>query len=162
MPATVTPLTPQGRLIRGARKAAGMSIPEAAKEADVSIRHWGNIERGYNPGTPDTIARMSLAVGITPESLRGAGLGDSADILRGMLDSGPQPQPGKEDDEAAAIVEAARVLFPGDLVAQAIMAQEHKPEEQRRRELAKWLAGDQAQQALQPPRNKPGTITPTG
>ena len=80
MPATSTPRTPEGRLIRHARKQSRLSIPAAAAAARISAEHWGNVERGYRSlgadaredvtGTPDTIALMARTVGgISPEQL---------------------------------------------------------------------------------------------
>jgi len=95
MPATSTPRTPEGRLIRRARKERGLSIPAAAALAGISAQHWGNIERGHQSvsaderedvtGTADMIALMArTAGGVTPEHLDAADRADAADALREM------------------------------------------------------------------------------
>jgi transcriptional regulator with XRE-family HTH domain len=84
--------TPWGQLIRDAREAAGLSIPEAARRAGISAGQWGNIERGYqklgktrvirSPGAPRTVAHMADVANLTPERLAAAGNDSAARILR--------------------------------------------------------------------------------
>lgn len=143
MPATSTPRTPEGKLIRHARKQSRLSIPAAAAAAGISAEHWGNVERGYRSisaderedvtGTPDMIALMARTVSVTAQQLTAAGRPDAAQAL-------PAPgaeQPADDDDPGRkAVIESVRTLYPGDAVAMAIMTQWHKSLEQRRRELA--------------------------
>jgi len=88
--------TPWGQMIRDAREAANLSIPEAARQAGVSPGQWGNIERGYQtigkkrqlraPGAARTVAHMAGVVGITPERLATAGRQDAARILAEIIE----------------------------------------------------------------------------
>lgn len=90
MPAVTTPRTPEGRLLRRVRKAARLSIPDAAKAAGISPEHWGNIERGTRTidgrhenvtGTPVTLAQMARALGIAAADLAAAERPDAASEL---------------------------------------------------------------------------------
>lgn len=84
--------TAWGQLIRDAREAAGMSIPEASRAAGISAGQWGNIERGYQtagkgskiaaPGNDRTVAHMAATVNLTPEQLERTGREAAARILR--------------------------------------------------------------------------------
>jgi transcriptional regulator with XRE-family HTH domain len=83
---------PEGELIRSARKAAGLSIREAARRIRLSEGRWRQIESGYqtvargvyhpSPGPADTVARMARVVDLTPEALDDKGRADAADELR--------------------------------------------------------------------------------
>lgn len=104
-PPTPTPPapTPEGALIRRVRESLRprLSIPAAAKLAEVSEATWGNIERGYRTtkggqdptpvvGTSATVAHMAYAVGITPADLERVGRADAAAVLTEM--QGPTPE----------------------------------------------------------------------
>lgn len=80
------PRTPEGDLIRRARDRAvpKLSIRAAAARIGISPEHWGNIERGHKSAganeeprrldiSPALIAKMALAVGVTPEQLETTG-----------------------------------------------------------------------------------------
>jgi hypothetical protein len=81
-------------LIRLAREAAGMTAPEAAKEAAISAARWSQIEDGYEirrgraypvRGQDDEIAPMAAATGLAPHRLDQAGRAGAADVLREIL-----------------------------------------------------------------------------
>jgi transcriptional regulator with XRE-family HTH domain len=152
MPLTSTPRTPEGRLIRRARKERGLSIPAAAALAGISTQHWGNIERGHQTlsaterlevtGTADMIALMARTTGVSPAHLETAGRPDAAGELRemgGNRAAGTTAPSAGEEDRAATIA-AVQQLYAGDVAAMNaamfIMTQWHKPLAQRRRELA--------------------------
>ncbi|MEU8381713.1 hypothetical protein [Streptosporangium sp. NPDC048865] len=95
MARALPPPTPEGALIRRVRESLRprVSIPAAAKLAEVSEATWGNVERGYrtakggeNPipvvGSASTVAHMAYAVGIAPADLEKAGRADAAGVLR--------------------------------------------------------------------------------
>jgi hypothetical protein len=83
--------TAAGRLIKLARQGRReqLSIREAARRANISETRWRHVEAGFesrgpvkipvNP-TSGLLARMSAAVGLSPERLRPAD-GEAADIL---------------------------------------------------------------------------------
>lgn len=78
-------------MIERAAAARGMSARAAAKEASLSDARWRQIVNGYASvgagqtvpveGPAETIARMAMAVGVTPDQLRQAGRTDAADLL---------------------------------------------------------------------------------
>lgn len=82
---------PEGAVIERAATARGMSARTAAKEAALSDARWRQIVNGYASvgagqvvpveGPAETIARMAMAVGVTPDQLREAGRADAADVL---------------------------------------------------------------------------------
>lgn len=149
------PARPEGALLRLARQAAGMTIPDAVKASGVSKARWSQVESGYETrngvtrpvqAKADTIARMARAVSIPPERLRDEGRReDAASILEEMIRSEPAtPVPAHglsavPAGEAPGLAEAAADVLGDDPVAIAIMGQAHKPVEVRRRELAEWL-----------------------
>ena len=91
---------PEAQLIRRSREAAGSSLSrrQAAAKAGISPSQWSDVERGSKragPGivipviaTPDTLAKMAAAVGVTAEDLTAAGRADAA----GQLTSATQEQ----------------------------------------------------------------------
>lgn len=161
MPATSTPRTPEGRLIRRARKQEGLSIPAAASRAKISAEHWGNIERGYRSlgtgeredvtGTPDMIALMARTIGLTQEQVGGDGeRPDAAEEMAGARILSVAAPAGKEDTEHREVIAAVRKLYPGDQVAESIMTQWDVPLDVRQAELDNWRAtrrNTRAQQA---------------
>ena len=98
------PARPEGPLIRLARQAAGLTIPDAVRRSGVSKARWSTVESGYESrdGEPrlvkakaDTIARMARAVDLSPERLESEGeRADAAQILREIL-SRPQESPAE-------------------------------------------------------------------
>jgi transcriptional regulator with XRE-family HTH domain len=89
------PARPEGALLRLARQAAGLSIPEAVRLSGVSKARWSQVESGHETragvirpvqAKADTLARMARAVGVTPERLESEGQrADAAEILREIL-----------------------------------------------------------------------------
>lgn len=86
---------PEARLITELREAPPrMSMSQAAREAGISITRWRQIENGYRPergvnypesGPAQTVARMVLVVGGTPQQLTDAGRPDAAGELEALL-----------------------------------------------------------------------------
>lgn len=86
---------PEGALLRLARDAAGISIPEAVRRSGVSKARWSQVESGTETrngvtrpvqAKAGTLARMARAVGITPERLESEGQRpDAAKVLREIL-----------------------------------------------------------------------------
>lgn len=61
---------PEAELIRRARNARRMNIPDAATAAGISQQRWGQIERSEGrQAPPETVAHMAHAVGVTSERL---------------------------------------------------------------------------------------------
>lgn len=90
-----TPRQPrEGSLIEDAAKASGLSVKKLAANAGISDTRWRHIVRGYQPapnGTvnpvtapANTLAKMALAVDVTPEELAKTGRTDAADLLARM------------------------------------------------------------------------------
>jgi transcriptional regulator with XRE-family HTH domain len=83
-------LPTEAQLIRRSRETAGppLSRRQAAAKAGISPSQWSDVERGSKragPGivipviaTPDTLAKMAAAVGVTAEELTAAGRADAA------------------------------------------------------------------------------------
>ncbi len=86
------PPPPEGSAITAALKKSGLSAREAAKRAGLSEGRWRQIASGYQrpragvvvevTAPPDTLARMAVVVGLTPEDLEAAGRSDAAAALR--------------------------------------------------------------------------------
>lgn len=151
MPVLSTPRTPEGRLIRRARRKARLSIPAAAALAGISEEHWGNVERGHRTpaageredvtGTDEMIADMARAVGVPADRLAAGGEdGGNRPGAARLLREADGPRDLSEEEEHAAVVDAVRRLYPGDRVAESIVTQWHKPREQVQRELDNWRA----------------------
>lgn len=142
------PTRPEGALIRLARKAAHVTVPDAARSAGISKARWTQVESGRESrnGTErvvnakaDTIAHMARAVGLPPERLESEGeRPDAAEVLREILRAQP-PSPGPASALAqeiaydSASADAAARVFPGDRAAQAFLL------DGRIEELAEWL-----------------------
>jgi transcriptional regulator with XRE-family HTH domain len=88
--------TPEGRLLGDAREAAKLSFRAASALAGISEAWWRNIESGYQSmgngwfkpvdnATPETLASMAKAVGVSPDALRGAGRADAAEELERVM-----------------------------------------------------------------------------
>jgi plasmid maintenance system antidote protein VapI len=108
--------TPEGILLGEALKRSGLSARAAAKRAGMSDNRWHQIVKGYQPvgrgvfapvrdAPADTVARMALVVGVTPEQLAEAGRDDAAEQLRKM----PAPTAAGEPDEPTVAELAAQV-----------------------------------------------------
>jgi transcriptional regulator with XRE-family HTH domain len=85
------PAPPEAELLYRARSGLGISIREAARRASISENRWRQVEAGYQVvragirvparATAATLARMALAVTVTPSQLTAAGREDAAAIL---------------------------------------------------------------------------------
>lgn len=122
------PARPEGALIRLARNAAGLTVPDAARAAGISKARWSQLESGRETrngeerevnGKPSTIAHMARVVGLSPERLETEGRRpDAADVLREILRTAPGASPVPAEGILAAIAEpdqdaAEWVMFPG-------------------------------------------------
>lgn len=95
------PARPEGALIRVAREAAGLTLPEAAEASGVSKARWSQVETGYETrnghvkvvqAKAATIAHMAHAVRLSPDRLESEGKRpDAAEILREILRTLPAP-----------------------------------------------------------------------
>jgi transcriptional regulator with XRE-family HTH domain len=132
-------LSPLGRLIDNRRAELDLKLLDVAEAAGLSIEALRAIRYGENDPRGTSLAAIDRALQWKPGS---AGR---------FVTDGTEPEP-------AGGARPEPDLFSDDPVAKAIMAQEHKSKEQRRRELGDWLIRDGAQRALQFPRNKRGTI----
>ena len=87
---------PEAVLIARMReRAPRISMAEAARRSGISPTRWRQIENGFRPfrgvrypetGPAQTIAKMALAVDVTPAQLREAGRGDAAAELEAMIE----------------------------------------------------------------------------
>ncbi|HEX7631287.1 MAG TPA: helix-turn-helix transcriptional regulator [Lacunisphaera sp.] len=100
-------------LLRRARKARRMTIPEAADDAGISQQNWARIEQGQAKTIPDgTLAHMAHAVQIAPEQLEGIGRHEAAEILREIERQASQPE-GRQSGEMSTeelIVKAQELM----------------------------------------------------
>lgn len=112
---------PEGTLITAALKRTKLSARAAARQAAISDARWRQITSGYQTvsGTQvpvrapaDTLARMALVVGVTPEQLAEAGRQDAADALREILEDEPrQAEAGDEELTTAELIARAEELM---------------------------------------------------
>jgi transcriptional regulator with XRE-family HTH domain len=119
------PARPESALIRLAREAAGISIPEAAAASGVSKARWSQIEAGYETrgdivrpvqAKAATLARMAHVAGLTPERLAGEGQRpDAADVLAEILRQ-------DRDDRGGVLPAAAPEWRPPVLPAKGVTA----------------------------------------
>lgn len=88
-------------LIDEARKRHGLTHRDAADRAGLSEPGWHQIVKGYESrrgryravqAKSETLARIALALGITPEQLTEAGREDAAHDLR-LITPTPEPKP---------------------------------------------------------------------
>jgi len=87
------PPPPEAQLIAARRRAAWprLSMRRAAIAAGISPSTWAEVETArkkvapgvevYRKGSPEMLAPMAAALGITPEELRDRGRGDAAEEL---------------------------------------------------------------------------------
>ncbi|MEU6853069.1 helix-turn-helix transcriptional regulator [Actinacidiphila alni] len=84
---------PEGKLIKAALAASGLSQRRAADLADLSEARWRQIVAGYQSvggrpvpisGPDETLARMAHVVGVRPEELAAAGRPEAAEALRAL------------------------------------------------------------------------------
>lgn len=105
-------LTPLGELLESARGRMKPKLSQnaAAKKAGTSGTTWRRVIKGSArfggvdvpfEGAPDSIARMALVVGVTPEQLEELGRSDVADDLRSLLAVEPRDDWTLDDARAA-------------------------------------------------------------
>jgi hypothetical protein len=108
--------SPEGRLIEEAAKATGRSIRALAANAEMSDTRWRQVIRGHQVGpagriiearaSSTALARMAMAVGVTPEQLEEVDRPDAADEQRHLLDEvrrGATVTPGPAEPGASEI-----------------------------------------------------------
>lgn len=67
-----------GRNIRAARKALALTQEQAASQLDISLLHYGRLERGERPASLEQLALISIALKTTlPALLSGCIEGES-------------------------------------------------------------------------------------
>lgn len=146
---TSPPARPEGALLRLARQAAGLTIPDAVRLSGVSKARWSTVESGYESrggvsrpvnAKADTIARMARAVGLTPERLESEGQRpDAAGILREILRAQPAPVAAPPVPAGAGSLTAdAALIFPDDPAAQTLLVRAVR-DIHTLRELAGWI-----------------------
>lgn len=102
------PQPPVMQLIEQRRRRAGLSFRRAGKLAGLSDSRWIQLEHGYRdtrlgaepaPAPDRTLARMALAVRVTPDELRPFSA-EAAGILTELIEE--REANGREDADAAA------------------------------------------------------------
>lgn len=58
-----------GERVRKARERRKLSQEQAAFASDMSLRHYGNIERGVSNTSVEQLARIAHALGVQPATL---------------------------------------------------------------------------------------------
>ncbi len=95
---------PEAAALKAGLSRSGLTAKQAALESGLSDARWRQIVSGYQSvgGVPvpvkaptETLARMALTVGVTPDELREAGRHDAADELARLRPARPQG-PGLE------------------------------------------------------------------
>ena len=156
--------TPEGKLIGEAAADLDISIREAARRAGISYGRWRQVVTGRQNVSPGeyaavrnvparTLAKMALAVGLTPEQMETEGQRpDAAEEMRAMparereADAEVIPLPVPADslvkdlaDARLADIEDAlgSPVDVHDKVERAIIGQ-HKPPRQIAAELREW------------------------
>lgn len=118
------PAPPEAELIKRARMAAGLTIPEAVARVrsaggKISESYWQAVERGYGGRRSERVparasegllAQMAHAVGVTPDQLREAGRGDAAGVLEEIRRRAPRLERGEGDIFPEEVM---RQLAPG-------------------------------------------------
>ena len=99
--------TTLGQLIRSCRNAAGLTQPQAAAAAAVSVGTWSRVERDRLTPEPRYLAAIAHAVNCTPDALDELGLADAADLLRARLGQAD----GNQRHHAPNSIVAAITLF---------------------------------------------------
>jgi hypothetical protein len=142
-------LSPLGAQIDKRRAELDLDLREVADAAGLSIEALRAVRYGENEHRTTTLGGVDRALRWKPGSAEAF----AADGTPPVPLDGPHPVP----DRATAVA----AVFPHDTVAQSIMAQEHKTQEEREEELGDWLnlRRNRAQRALQSARNKRATIT---
>lgn len=91
---------PEAPLIDAARRQRRITVRELARQARISEALWRQIVSGYESlgagqyrevrAKPETLARIALALGLTPEQLTRVGREDAATALEEIT---PEPEP---------------------------------------------------------------------
>ena len=145
MPADVPVTGHDGDLIRRARlrMVPKMSIRKAAALTGDDAGNWGHLERGYQDlgrargrrviihPPPDTLARMSSVVGVTPAQWQARGREDVAALLGEIL----------EDSRREAEAVSAASSAADDAFLRVIRASPDLTSEQRDEYSRLWLQG---------------------
>lgn len=94
--------TPEGLLIQRAMVRKGVNATDVAAGAGITPGRWRHIVNGAQPlgggryhpvrAPAATLARMALAVDVTPEELEAAGRPDAAEVLRDLGGQAPPPE----------------------------------------------------------------------
>ena len=84
--------TTLGQMIKASRNAAGLTQPEAAATANVSVGTWSRTERDRLVPEPRYLAAMAHATGVTPAMLEECGQGKAASLLRARINQGENDQ----------------------------------------------------------------------
>ncbi|MFB7115168.1 hypothetical protein [Streptomyces sp. NPDC056291] len=113
---------PEGALIKAGLKLRRLSARKAAEQAGMSDARWRQITSGYQSvsgsripvrAPAETLARMALVAGVTPDQLTGAGRGDAAEILREIAETPSEPgSPYTDDPHIDAIAKLFTTLPP--------------------------------------------------
>jgi len=107
------PRPPQPSVMQLIQKRRKQSIRQAAASAGISEARWRQLESGSRstplgyapePAPPATLARMALAVGVTPAELRDDGYPEAAVILEELA----AEHAAQADADEAAAAEGAR------------------------------------------------------
>lgn len=103
----VEPGTPEGQLIRAARKRKRLSMAQAAGVLGMSAEKIGYIERGYNKlrvpyvVSDSDFAEIAAKLGIPAEELERVNRAEAAVLLRGFPAPPPEARPFDTDTAAA-------------------------------------------------------------
>jgi len=93
---------PEALLLRLARDAGRLTIPAAARAAQISKARWAQVEAGYEVrrdgyrqvrAPAGTLAHMARAVGLTPDRLETEGRRPDAAIVLREIQRDPAPVP---------------------------------------------------------------------
>ena len=106
----VTPLTPEGHLIRDARKRKRLRMDELARKVGVSKEKLGYMERGYDDDRKPyayeddaALARIAAETGIPAAELERTGHPGAAELLRSFPVPPQEPAPSVLSPDAAAL-----------------------------------------------------------
>lgn len=129
--------TPEGTLIRTARKAAGVKIQDAANATNgvVSATRWSQIETGREPrrgqvvqarGGDTTLAHMAAVVGITASQLAEAGRKDAAEVLS-EIQRQQRVAGGASRFGSAALAATSGLVISGEVVPDRALTRDGYP-----------------------------------
>jgi transcriptional regulator with XRE-family HTH domain len=104
----------QTELFKTARDRLRLSQADVASRAGISAQ-YGEIERGKFHGHDTTIAKIALALSITPEQLEEVGRDSAADELRGMLPAADQDSGDGVYDDVLILRTIMNKLTPSEM-----------------------------------------------